>query len=830
MKPKHFINRLLRNIVLQYVVCIAATLSLLHLVTGIFHINFRWPIEYAGDASLGFIFKGMMDGEWLPYFGIHSDRLAAPFGFNMYDFPVSDNLLLLILKVLSFFSKDYMVVMNWYFILTFVLASAAFVYAARYYKAPYSTALVFGLLFTFLPYHFLRGIQHLFLVSYFLVPLLGLILVWIWSAKPIFFKRTGDGHRLDLNNYKSIFALIVLFLAGGGGVYYAFFFAFFALIAGINAYFYRKNRYHLISALLLVAIISCSVIINILPNIIYHSRYGENKQVAHRDVMESEVYGLKIAQLLSPVDGHRLPRIARLKREYNERTGANENTTATLGLVGSAAYIFLSAYIFLMPRKSFGMMSRLSLFVLTGTLLSIVGGYSTIVARFITPQIRAYNRISVYIAFFSFFALVFIMRKVKNGMPRYTYPALLGGLFILGFLDQTTPGMKITQAYTDEYLSDREFIKTIEHTVPPGSSIWQLPFSPFPESRPVNNMADYSHLRAYLHSDTLKWNYGAMKGRPVQEWMEQTSALPAERLVEKLSILGFAGIYLDRFGYSGEPKEIEAKLAALLETSPIVSRNNRLVFFEMTKYNAKVRQKYGQSELDKKKQQLLSLAPAVAIADHSLKELSSVSKISVLFVASDDDKIRLNKVIGPVSVTEIISDNTVLLEGWSDHLQLDFHKDEYGLSFWICPDEKQVTYADIISNHEAGFVGYSIEQNGGPSARFNFGIGNGRQWRGITDLAIRPQTWNLIVVNLLSQSIELYLHSDKDSLVRYAFDERPLINKEIPLMVGNWNAKDRPFHGQISALSLSNLPYTRYEIEALIRNKPEKSCGGKGIL
>ncbi|MCX5824882.1 MAG: hypothetical protein NTY86_15645 [Deltaproteobacteria bacterium] len=227
---------------------------------------------------MGFVMKGMIDGEWYPFFGIHSNRLAAPFGFNMYDYPVPENFLILIIKIISFISKDYTFVINCFFVLTFVLASLSFMYVARYYKVPFLTSLMFSLLFTFLPYHLMRGIDHLFLAAYFLVPLTCLILVWIWSAKPIFFKRTATSYQLDLLNYKSVFAVIVLLLAGGGGVYYVFFFAFFALIAGISAYFYRKNRYHLVSAMLLIAIISGSLFVNILPNVIYKIRFGENKQ------------------------------------------------------------------------------------------------------------------------------------------------------------------------------------------------------------------------------------------------------------------------------------------------------------------------------------------------------------------------------------------------------------------------------------------------------------------------------------------------------------------------------------------------------------------------
>lgn len=574
---------------------------ILQIIAGVSSIDYHLPIDYVGDSQLGFALKGMLTGEWYPLFGIHSDRLAAPFGFTMNDYPVPDNLFLWMIKLLSFPSHDYIYAVNVYFVITFFLISFTCMFAMRHFRVSFPIAIVLAQMFAFTPFHLMRGMPHLFLVSYFLVPLMTLVVIWIWSAKPVFFKRTATAYQLDLINYKSIFTLVVLFLGGSGGVYYAFFFIFFALIAGTSAYFYRKSLWHLLSAIIMIVIISGSLFINMLPNVIYKLKAGNNPEVAQRSAMESELYALKITQMLLPIDGHRIHRLAVQKETYNNQTGPNENRTATLGIVGSAGFVVLILYLLFKRSASTGALSRFSILVLSGTLLATVGGFSSFFAFTVFPQIRAYNRISVYLAFLSLSAVAVLAQKLKVCINNRKFILMLLGVLVIGIFDETTRNMRLTQPCNDEFRSDRDFIHMIEQTLPQDSMIWQLPFMPFPEIAPIYNMSDYSHFKGYLHSSTLKWSYGAMKGRTPHSWMELISKLPFDQMVKQLSIAGFAGIYVDRWGYKNPEQDVEEQLRNILRISPIVSRNSRLAFYPMTMYNAELRKRYNQGDLDKQR-------------------------------------------------------------------------------------------------------------------------------------------------------------------------------------------------------------------------------------
>ena len=130
------------------------------------------------------------------------------------------------------------------------------------------------------------------------------------------------------------------------------------------------------------------------------------------------------------------------------------------------------------------------------------------------------------------------LRKKRPG--RLVFPGLLAGLVLLGVCDQTPSD---TFAYTSyqppwmavmDYSNEDEFVKHIESAVPPGSMIFQLPQVEFPEGSPSHLMRGYDHLEAYLQSKTLRWSFGAMKGRECSRWQSATASLPPDKFVQAL--------------------------------------------------------------------------------------------------------------------------------------------------------------------------------------------------------------------------------------------------------------------------------------------------------
>src|SRR5262245_6792126 len=124
------------------------------------------PVSYDwGDGKLTFaLIQCMVENGWY----LHNDRLGAPFGVDMHDFPMSDSLHFGVIKLLSLAFPDWGLLYNLYFGLTFPLTAFCSLFVMRRFGISYLPALVASLLFTFLPYHFFCGYcGHIFLASYY---------------------------------------------------------------------------------------------------------------------------------------------------------------------------------------------------------------------------------------------------------------------------------------------------------------------------------------------------------------------------------------------------------------------------------------------------------------------------------------------------------------------------------------------------------------------------------------------------------------------------------------------------------------------------------------
>ena len=327
------------------------------------------------------------------------------------------------------------------------------------------------------------------------------------------------------------------------------------------------------------------------PSFVYWAKHGTNPQVGHRLPLESELYGLKFAQLVLPIEHHRIDKLAELRQSYDGWFPQTEATrSSALGVVATAGLLWLLAVSLLQlgapgrrivpaPHGEAGIAALVALF------LAWTGGLATLIA-YVQPQIRSWNRLSVFIGFFALLAVALLLdRRIAALDSRRGGTVLAAGalcaVLTIGLLDQTSNAYRPQYAaLAAEYESDERFVRGIEERIPSGAMVFQLPYIAFPESLPVHRMFDYDEFRGYLHSDDLRWSYGAVKGRP-EDRSGALAAKPAPELVRDVAAAGFAGIYVDRFGYEDEGAKLEGELAAALGTSPLVSENGRLSFFEL---------------------------------------------------------------------------------------------------------------------------------------------------------------------------------------------------------------------------------------------------------
>ena len=286
------------------------------------------------------------------------------------------------------------------------------------------------------------------------------------------------------------------------------------------------------SALLVVVVVAAALGIALTPLVRHRAVEGPNPETASRSAGETDVYSLRLVHLLLPSDHHRFSPFGALARTYDAHAPfVNENRLAALGVLGALGFVLLVAHTLTGNRvlPATAAMATLGRATVVAVLFAVSGGLGTLVALAVTPQFRALNRISVFIAFFSIAALMARSIGLCPALPEMRPRITLGlavALVAVAVLDQGPAFRPDAASIARTYDSDRAFVARIEQVLPPGAMVYQVPYTQFPEVPPLLHEPLYSPMRMYLHSKTLRWSYGGMKGRPGDDWHRAADRLP----------------------------------------------------------------------------------------------------------------------------------------------------------------------------------------------------------------------------------------------------------------------------------------------------------------
>jgi phosphoglycerol transferase len=83
-------------------------------------------------------------------------------------------------------------------------------------------------------------------------------------------------------------------------VYYALFLAIIITFTGVLSGIKSNNLHGIKKAALLSTAIVAGILINLEPNLVGHFRNGPNAEVARRSPVDSDIFGLKMMQLIMP--------------------------------------------------------------------------------------------------------------------------------------------------------------------------------------------------------------------------------------------------------------------------------------------------------------------------------------------------------------------------------------------------------------------------------------------------------------------------------------------------------------------------------------------------
>jgi len=314
---------------------------------------------------------------------------------------------------------------------------------------------------------------------------------------------------------------------------------------------------------------------------------------------EAEIYGLRITQMLLPIDSHRVPSMAQKRAAYRTAStnGFTEANMAALGIVGSLGFLLsISALLLGRPRTRRRSESPpeteepvslrlLGLLTVSAVLFGTVSGFGAVFAGAISPQIRAYNRISVFIALFALATLGVLadrfIRLRKGSAWRVTGILVIALVVLFGVLDQTPANLRDGLQAAAAYAADATFGQQVQAELPSGASVFQLPYLPYPESPPLFGMQDYDPFRGYVHTTGLRWSYGAIKGRPDATWQQATAALPAPAMIQQLREKGFAALWVQLNGYEDGGVAIQRELTGLLGPPAVVKADGTVAVWRL---------------------------------------------------------------------------------------------------------------------------------------------------------------------------------------------------------------------------------------------------------
>ncbi|WP_157155322.1 hypothetical protein [Diaminobutyricimonas sp. LJ205] len=559
--------------------------------------NLRAPLEYQGDAlAVGAHIKTVIETGWYE----SQPLLGAPAGQTYNDFPTADNLHFIAAKILALFTSDWAVAFNLYYIVGFPLAALAAVWFFRTLRVSAPVTIALATLFAIAPYHFMRGQGHLWLASYYAVPLAAGLLVIVLQRGRLWGRGTSSNAVVAWLLSPTSRTLLFTALLATSGSYYGVFFLFLIAFVGIAVLIRDHNWRGFLGAAAAGAFTVVVMLANMLPDIIYSATQGANPGGLERSHGEAEIYALKLTQLLMPWSGHRIPFLREIRELYDAHYPLLSERPALglFGAVGLAIAMCAVAYLALVrvaasgrqPTEFVQRLGALSALVLVAFLLSTVGGLSTVVS-FFTSALRGWNRMSIVILILCLGIVGIVVDQLirrfspeRMWSPRPQRIIAAGAAVVIlgvGFVDQTPSDLtgQYRQAST-AYAEDEDWFQTIDDALPAGADVLQLPYVPFPESSSATGVLGSEVLVPYLHTSDLNWSGAGIKGRPRSDYPLALQQFQPSEIATLAAAAGFEAIMVDKRALP-DPSAMEDGLTAAAG-APLESDSGRYLYFDLS--------------------------------------------------------------------------------------------------------------------------------------------------------------------------------------------------------------------------------------------------------
>jgi phosphoglycerol transferase len=559
-----------------YVAQTAALCVVVFAALQLWRFDFHVQFNYLGDSLwYAVLAKSIVQNGWT-YF---VPQLSAPYGLHAAAFPSMTNFDWLVMKCLGVFIADPAVVFNVFWLLTIVVTAWTCLFSLRILGVPAWLAALGGVVYTCIPYTWMRSTSHLSLVFY-TVPLLCAFAVYLvrgpvppWTDAT--YRRAG---------------LLGALVQGFNYVYFSWFAVLLFALAAVLGYACRRRRDIIARAGLAISVIGIAAALNLAPSFYAWQKHGK-PDIGYKTPAEAEVYGLKIRHLLLPHNDNPLPPLRWWAARDRKAAfpNENENGTARLGLIGAMGFLLLLG-VSLRSRspadaeaETMRTVAALNLAVLV---ITTVGGFGAIINTITVPDIRGYNRFSVFIAFFAIAGLsLWLARRLRHAQGMRQAVIVGGVVAVAGFslYDQVLDA----KAITDSYGRDKGIAADVDAVVgrmptvfEENTAVFEYPITDFPADFNRGRMLAYDHSLPYLRSDHFRWSWPSLTPRQTA-WSRFIASLRGENAVRALAAAGFGAVWIDRYGYRDNGAAISAAVASAGGVEVLAGASRRYAVFDI---------------------------------------------------------------------------------------------------------------------------------------------------------------------------------------------------------------------------------------------------------
>lgn len=556
---------------------------------------------------------GMGGGDQVLHYGIFSSAaqvfpfvpnpaLGFPQAQNLFFAPLFDLWSALFVWVASWFTHDGVLILNSYNLLSFLSVGITAYFFFRMLGLRPMPSVLWGVVFSTLPHHFFQiALGHPFLGNYWAVPLIGILALMITGTGSSTFTRWAAAgatpRRQVLRRLLPIVSLSLLV-----GLTQSYYFVFGAIILGglwlfvvVGSLVRRRRLRALLWPTVTLGVLAVVVVLQLaLLSLNFADRY--EKYFGSRTVGESEIYGGKITLLLLPWDGTGIPLLGRLASKYREGSLIAQTSEGPYSSLIAVVAIVVAMTIILSLLAVGGRWGsshsrpivavlrdrRLNVLLfgfLWSLLFFVLAGLGPVFAFIVSPEIRAWSRISIVVYLFAIAVLALIADQLLKGRKRYIAAAILA---ILVVVDQ---GVGVSKSFPLAATADaptRDFSAQMSDILDPGCGIVQLPLHAFPEAGAVGDMGDYDPFLPYMYADgDLRFSYGAVRGTTAGDfWGSTTSGNFASSVTESRA----CAILVDTYAYTENPNGWYQLVSTLVDDPAVpdlTSSNGRYILYQL---------------------------------------------------------------------------------------------------------------------------------------------------------------------------------------------------------------------------------------------------------